>query len=60
MIITLTPDQTAAYYEGGFPAWRVEEDCLDDVIRAGIEESVAVLPADQSCVLFWITARGVL
>jgi hypothetical protein len=60
MIITLTPDQTAAYCEGGFLAWRVAEDCLDDVIRAGIDDAVAVLPADSSCVLFWITEEGIV
>jgi hypothetical protein len=32
---------------------------LDDLTRAGIDEVVAVLPSDNSCVLFYVDEKGV-
>lgn len=56
MTWTLTELQTASYFEGGFQEMRVLSDVVEDLYKAGVEEATAVLPADESCVLFWISA----
>jgi len=32
--LTLTEEQTALYDEGGYPAWRIEESCIETLERA--------------------------
>jgi hypothetical protein len=47
------------YDEGGWAAWRIEEDVLEDLDREGITQPVAVIQWDGAAVLFWVTERGV-
>jgi hypothetical protein len=60
MVWTLTPDQTEAYYLGSWDEIRVIDDVIEDLDKAGVHEVVAVLPADESCVLFWVDERTVI
>lgn len=59
MTYRLTQDQTDMYDEGGWAAWRIEEDVLEDLDREGITQPVAVIQWDGAAVLFWVTERGV-
>jgi hypothetical protein len=58
MVYTLTTEQTLAYERGHWDEVRVIDDVMDDLDRRGITEVVAVLPADESCVLFWLDEQG--
>ena len=60
MVWTLTELQTASYFEGGFAEIRVIDDVIEDLNKAGVDEVVAVLPADESCVLFWVDEKGII
>jgi hypothetical protein len=60
MTITLTDEQSIRYLEGGWDAFRVEEDILDDLTRQGITEPVAVVLSDRSAVAFYVTKLGVI
>ena len=59
MTYRLSQEQTALYEEGGFAAWRVEEDVIEDLDRRGITEPVAVIQHDGAAVLFYVTEKGV-
>ena len=58
MTILLTDEQSILYLEGGWDAFRVEEDVLDDLTRQGVTEPVAVVLSDRSAVAFYIDGRG--
>ena len=58
MTILLTDEQSLLYLEGGWDAFRVEEDVLDDLTRQGVTEPVAVILSDRSAVAFYIDGRG--
>jgi len=60
MTIILTEDQSILYLEGGWDAYRIEEDVLDDLDRQHITEPVAVILADHSAVAFYVTNPGVI
>ena len=55
MTITLTPEQSALYEEGGFSSWRIEEDIIELLDREGITEQV-VVALDDGSIAFAITA----
>jgi hypothetical protein len=46
MTIRLTDEQSIAYLDGGWEAYRVEEEILDYIDRKGVTEPVAVLLSD--------------
>jgi len=58
MIYRLTHEQTLAYQEGSWEEVRVLDDVIETLDRQGVTEVVAVLPADESCVLFWLDEKG--
>jgi hypothetical protein len=58
--LTLIEDQSLLYLEGGWDAYHVEEDVLDDLIHQGITAPVAVVLSDESAVAFYVTAPGVI
>lgn len=58
MTYRLTQEQTDMYEEGGWSAWRIEEDVIEDLDRAGVTQPVAVIQSDGAAVLFWVTAQG--
>jgi hypothetical protein len=60
MTIRLTDEQSILYLDGGWAAWRIEEDILEDLARRDIREPVAVLLSDGSAVCFYVTAPGVI
>jgi hypothetical protein len=60
MTIRLTDEQSMLYLDGGWEAWRIEEDILDALARQGVTEPVAVLLSDGSAVCFYVTAPGVI
>jgi hypothetical protein len=60
MTILLTDEQSILYLEGGWDAYRVEEDVLDDLTRQGVTEPVAVVLSDHSAVAFYVTQPGVI
>ena len=51
MTITLTPEQSALYEEGGWSSYRIEESILEDLDRQHITESV-VVALDTGEILF--------
>jgi hypothetical protein len=55
MTITLTPEQSALYEEGGFSSWRIEEDIVELLDREGITEQV-IVALDDGSIAFAITA----
>jgi hypothetical protein len=60
MTITLTDEQSLLYLEGGWDAYRVEEDVLDDLARQGVTDPLAVVLSDRSAVAFYVTKPGVI
>ena len=58
MTITLTPEQSALYEEGGYASWRIEETIIEDLEHANITEDVTVC-LDDGRVLFLVT-KGVI
>jgi hypothetical protein len=60
MTIRLTDEQSILYLDGGWEAYRVEEDILDHLDRLGITEPVAVILSDGSAVCFYVTKPGVI
>ena len=60
MTYILTEDQSIAYLDGSWEAFRVEEDVLEDLDRQGVAEPVAVVLSDRSAVAFYVTASGVV
>jgi hypothetical protein len=54
--LRLTPEQEALYDEGFWPSQRLYQDLIEALDRAGVTEPVAVLPHDESVVLFWLSA----
>ena len=59
MVLILTDAQSIAYLDGGWSAYRVEEDGLDDVTRQGIREPVAAVLSDGTTA-FCVTEPGVI
>jgi len=57
MTVILTPEQSAIYEEGGFPAWRIEEDVVEDLIRRDITEP-CIVTLDDGSIVFAISAEG--
>ena len=57
MTIVLSPEQSALYEEGGFAAWRVEEDVIEDLERRHITEPV-VVTMDTGEILFSVIKGG--
>lgn len=60
MTVILTEEQSILYLEGGWDAYRIEEDVLDALSRQGVSEPVAVVLSDRSAVAFYITQPGVV
>jgi hypothetical protein len=60
MTIRLTDEQSILYLDGGWEAYRVEEDILDYLDRIGVWEPVAVVLSDGSAVCFYVTPPGVI
>jgi hypothetical protein len=60
MTIRLTDEQSILYLDGGWDAYRVEEDILDYIDDHGIYEPVAVVLSDGSAVCFYVTPPGVI
>jgi hypothetical protein len=60
MTIRLTDEQSILYLDGGWEAYRVEEDILDYLDRIGVWEPVAVVLSDASAVAFYVTPPGVI
>ena len=58
MKITLTPEESARWDEGGFAGWRTEEDILERLDREQITEPVVVVLATGEAA-FWVTRKGV-
>ena len=58
MTYWLSQAQTELYEEGGWAAWRVEEDVLEDLDRQHVQEPTVVVLAD-GIVAFWVTKQGV-
>jgi hypothetical protein len=58
MTIILTPEQSTLYEEGGFAAWRVEEDIIEDLDRHHITDTV-VVTLDTGEILFAVS-KGVI
>jgi hypothetical protein len=58
MTIILSDEQSLLYLEGGWDAYRIEEDVLDDLTRQGVTEPVAVVLSDHSAVAFYVTKPG--
>lgn len=58
MTITLTPEQSALYDEGGYSSWRIEETIIEDLERQNMTEDVTVC-LDDGQVLFIVT-KGVI
>jgi len=56
MTITLTPEQSALYEEGGWSSFRIEETILEDLDRQHITEPV-VVTLDDGSILFAV-AKG--
>ena len=56
MTITLTPEQSALYEEGGWSSFRLEETILEDLDRQHITEPV-VVTLDDGSILFAV-AKG--
>jgi len=56
MTITLTPEQSALYEEGGWSSFRLEETILEDLDRQHITEPV-VVTLDNGSILFAV-AKG--
>ncbi len=54
MTITLTPEQSALYEEGGWSSYRIEESIIEDLDRQHITESV-VVTLDTGEILFAVT-----
>jgi hypothetical protein len=60
MTIRLTEEQSILYLDGGWDAYRIEEDILDDLARQEVTEPVAVVLSDGSAVCFYVTTPGVI
>jgi hypothetical protein len=60
MTIILTDEQSILYLEGGWDAYRVEEDVLEHLDRQGVTDPVAVVLSDGSAVAFYVTKPGVI
>ena len=60
MTIRLTEEQSILYLDGGWDAYRVEEDILDYLEKVGVREPVAVVLSDASAVCFYVTPPGVI
>src|SRR5262249_42541115 len=60
MTIILTDEQSILYLEGGWDAYRIEEDILEHLDRQHITEPVAVVLSDRSAVAFYVTQPGVV
>jgi len=58
MTITLTPEQSALYEEGGWSSFRLEETILEDLDRQHITEPV-VVTLDDGSILFAV-AKGAI
>ena len=58
MTIILTPEQSALYEEGGFSAWHIEEDIIEDLERADVEEPT-IVTLDDGSILFAVI-KGVI
>jgi hypothetical protein len=54
MHLTLTPEQSQIWEEGGFSSWRVEEDVIELLDRQGITEQ-CVVTLDDGSIAFAIT-----
>jgi hypothetical protein len=60
MTLILTNEQSLLYLDGGWDAYRVEEDVLDYLDRQSVTEPVAVVLSDHSAVAFYVTKPGVI
>jgi hypothetical protein len=59
MVLTLTPEQSQQWDEGGWLSLEVQETMLEDIERRHITEAVVVVHASGS-VCFWVTPDGVV
>jgi hypothetical protein len=59
MTITLTPEDSARWEQGGWLSLEIQETILEDIERQHIQEPVAVVLADGT-VAFWVTEPGVI
>ncbi len=58
MTITLTPEQSMLYEEGGYASWRIEEDIVERLWRDNITGPV-VVTLDDGSILFAVS-QGVI
>ena len=59
MILTLSLEDSVHYLEGGWDAYRIEEDVLDDLSHQGVTEPVAVVLVDGTTA-FYVSSPGVV
>jgi hypothetical protein len=57
MTIVLTSEQSALYDAGGWDAWHIETDIIEDLIQRDITEP-CVVTLDTGEILFAISAGG--
>ena len=59
MTITLTPEQSQQWDEGGWLSLEIQETILEDIEQQGITDVVAAVLA-TGVVAFWVSAQRIL
>ena len=57
--MTLTPEQSKQWDEGGWLSLEIQETVLEDIERQGITDVVAVV-LSTGVVAFWVSAQRIL
>ena len=59
MTLTLSPEQSKQWDEGGWLSLELQETILEDIERQGITEVVAVVLA-TGVVAFWVSGKQIV